>query len=163
VLVGHSAGGHLALWVASRHRLPASSRWHRPTPVPLAGVISLAGMADLVDAEELGLGEHAARALLGGSPAEVPERYAAASPAQRLPLGGRTVLVHGTADEEVPVGCSRTYARRAIAAGDDVRTVELEGIGHFELIDPRSAAWPAVLKAVAALGARAASGSPGSR
>lgn len=160
VLVGHSAGGHLALWLAARHRLPPTSPWHRTT-APLAGVVSLAGMGDLVAAEEAGLGDHAARALLGGSPAQVPERYAAASPAQRLPLGVRTVLVHGTADEAVPVGSSRTYTRLATAAGDDAHLLELEGVGHFELIDPRSAAWPAVLRAVRrARGASAARGSP---
>jgi acetyl esterase/lipase len=148
VLVGHSAGGHLALWAGSRHRLPGTSPWHRPTPVPLAGVVMLAGMADMVDADERGLGDHAARALLGGGPDEVPDRYAEASPAQRLPLGVRTALVHGTADQAVPVGCSRAYAVTAAKAGDDVLLHELQGVGHFELIDPLSAAWPTVLAAV---------------
>jgi len=148
VLVGHSAGGHLALWAGSRHRLPDSSPWHRPAPVPLAGVVMLAGMADLVDADERGLGDHAARALLGGGPDEVPDRYAEASPVQRLPLGVRTALVHGTVDPTVPVACSRAYAETAARAGDDVLLHELEGVGHFELIDPLSGAWPTVLAAV---------------
>ena len=148
VLVGHSAGGHLALWAASRHRLPESSPWHRATATPLAGVVSLAGMGDLVDAEERGLGDHATRALLGGAPAGHPDRYAVASPARWLPLGVRTVLVHGTADAIVPVGCGRTYAAKASRAGDAVELHALEGVGHFELIDPLSAAWPAVLDAV---------------
>jgi acetyl esterase/lipase len=148
VLVGHSAGGHLALWAASRHRLPETSPWHRPAPVPLAGVVMLAGMADLVDVEQRGLGDHAARALLGGSPAEVPERYAEASPARRLPSGVRTALVHGAADPTVPVECSRTYALTAAKAGDDALLHELEGVAHFELIDPLSEAWPTVLAAV---------------
>jgi acetyl esterase/lipase len=155
VLVGHSAGGHLALWAASRHRLPSSSPWHRATPVPPAGVVMLAGMADLVDAERQGLGDHAARALLGGRPADVPDRYAEASPAQRLPLGVRTALVHGAADPAVPVACSRSYALTAARAGDDVLLHELEGVGHFELIDPRSAAWPTVLAAVKRVSAAA--------
>jgi acetyl esterase/lipase len=148
VVVGHSAGGHLALWLASRHRLPESSPWHRPGATPLAGVVSLAGMGDLVDAEERGLGDHAAGALLGGAPSELPERYAVASPARWLPLGVRTVLVHGTADPTVPVASSRTYARMATDAGDDVELHELDGVGHFELIDPLSTAWPTVLAAV---------------
>ena len=158
VLVGHSAGGHLALWAAGRHRLPAASPWHRPSPVPLAGVVSLAGMADLVDAESRGLGDHAARALLGGRPDEVPDRYAAASPAQRLPLGVRTALVHGAVDPAVPVACSRTYALAAAQAGDDVLLHELQGVGHFELIDPLAAAWPTVLAAVRSLTAPGSSG-----
>ena len=151
VVVGHSAGGHLALWLASRHRLPSSSRWHRTTPAALTGVVSLAGMADLADAEDRELGDHAAAALLGGSPAEHPDRYAVASPARWLPLGVRAVLVHGAVDPAVPLECSRTYARTATSAGDDVELVELDGVGHFELIDPLSTAWPAVLTAVSRL------------
>ena len=148
VLVGHSAGGHLALWLASRHRLPASSPWHRSGPTPLAGVVSLAGMGDLVDASERGLGDHAAAALLGGEPGDHAERYAVASPARWLPLGVAAVLVHGTADPTVPVQCSRSYAAKATGAGDDVELRELDGVGHFELIDPLSSAWPTVLAAV---------------
>jgi acetyl esterase/lipase len=148
VVVGHSAGGHLALWLASRHRLPESSPWHRSTATPLAGVVSLAGMGDLVEAEERGLGDHAAAALLGGAPGEQPGRYAVTSPVRWLPLGVRSVLVHGAADPVVPVACSRTYARKATDAGDDVELVELDGVGHFELIDPLSTAWPTVLAAV---------------
>jgi hypothetical protein len=58
------------------------------------------------------------------------------------------VLVHGTADRAVPVGCSRAYAVTAAKAGDDVLLHEIHGVGHFELIDPLSAAWPTVLAAV---------------
>lgn len=151
VLVGHSAGGHLALWAAGRHRLPQSSRWHRRSPLPVAGVVSLAGVSDLVRADELRLGADATRALLGGDSRAEPQRYATANPAALLPLGAPTILVHGTDDDVVPVELSRAYARRATAAGDEVELVELEGIGHFELIDPLSGAWPRVLSAVAAL------------
>jgi acetyl esterase/lipase len=153
VVVGHSAGGHLALWLASRHRLPSSAPWHRSSPTPLAGGVALAGMGDLVDAEECGLGDHAAGALLGGSPAQHPDRYDLASPQRWLPLGVSAVLVHGAVDEAVPLGCSRTYAQKATAAGDDVALVELDGVGHFELIDPLSTAWPTVLSAVGRLAA----------
>ncbi len=86
VLVGHSAGGHLAAWSAARHRLPPDSPWHRATALPV-GVVSLAGVLDLGLSERLGLGGHAARALLGGSPDEQPDRYAAADPAGLLPTG----------------------------------------------------------------------------
>ena len=151
VLVGHSAGGQLAMWSAARHRLPASSPWHRSTPLPVAGVVSLAGVLDLVESERLGLGGHAARSLLGGSPRRVAERYAVASPAALLPTGRRTVLVHGSADTAVPVGLSRTYAEKAAVLGDDCVLRELDGVGHFELIDPVSSAWPSVLAAIASL------------
>jgi hypothetical protein len=113
--------------------------------------LSLAGVLDLVESERLGLGGHAAERLLGGSPGEQPGRYAVASPAALLPTGGRAVLVHGDRDDEVPVEVSRSYVAAAGAAGDDVRLDELAGVGHYELIDPLSAAWPDVLAAVAEL------------
>jgi acetyl esterase/lipase len=151
VLVGHSAGGHLAVWAASRHRLPPSSPWRRADPLPVRGVVSLAGVLDLRLAEERGLGDRAVRALLGGRRRVRTERLAAADPAGLLPTGVPTVLLHGTEDVAVPVEVSRAYAGAAGAAGDPVRLHELAGVGHFELIDPLSAAWPTVLDAVAGL------------
>jgi acetyl esterase/lipase len=146
--VGHSAGGHLAAWVVSRHRLAEGSRWHRPGPLA-AVVVALAGVLDLELSDRLALGGHAARALLEGTPADRPERYAEASPARLLPSGARTVLVHGASDDVVPPEVSRGYAAAARAAGDEVTVHELAGIGHFELIDPLTSAWPTVLSAVA--------------
>lgn len=154
VLVGHSAGGHLAAWAAARHRLPAGSPWRRPSPLDVGGVVSLAGVLDLVTAQRRGLGDGAVGRLLGGSPRRHPERYQATDPSALLPTGARTVLVHGTHDEAVPVAISRAYSQLASAAGDDVALHELDGVGHFELIDPLSSAWPAVLAAVAHLTSR---------
>lgn len=151
VLVGHSAGGHLASWAASRHRLPPDAAWHRSSALPVSGVVSLAGVLDLVASERMGLGSHAARKVLGGAPRRRPDRYALASPAALLPTGARTVIVHGSRDDVVPVEISQTYAEQASAAGDDVVLHELEGVGHFELIDPLSPAWPTVLAAAARL------------
>jgi acetyl esterase/lipase len=138
VLAGHSAGGQLALWAATR--------------VPTAGVLALAPVADLTAAYRLGLDGDAVAALLGGAPERVPERYAATDPARLEPPPVPTVLVHGTRDAQVPVELSRVYARRA---GDRVRLVELAGVEHFGLIDPLGAAWPTVVDALATLGARA--------
>lgn len=149
-LVGHSAGGHLALWAAARHRLPASSRWHRAAALPVRGVVSLAGVGDLALADELHLGDDATRALLGGSAAEQPQRYAEANPAALLPAGA-AILVHGTADQQVPVEVSRCYVERARTSGAPVQLRELAGTAHFELIDPLTRAWPVVLDAVAEL------------
>jgi len=147
VFVGHSAGGHLVTWLAARHVLPASSPW--ATENPLSGaVVSLAGVVDLSLAEELGLGAHATAALLGGSPAERPDRYAQADPARLLPTGVRTVLVQGLDDVVVPPAVSRSFAAAALEAGDDVVLHELEGADHYDVIDPASAAWAAVLAAV---------------
>jgi acetyl esterase/lipase len=148
VFVGHSAGGHLVTWLAARHVLPAASPW--ATARPLAGaVVSLAGVVDLELAEQLGLGEHATAALLGGSPGDRPDRYAQADPARLLPTGVRTVLVQGLDDDVVLPAVSRSFAAAATEAGDDVRLHELEGADHDAVIDPESAAWPAVLAAVA--------------
>jgi acetyl esterase/lipase len=147
VLIGHSAGGHLVTWAASRHRLPASSPWHRAEPLPV-GVVSLAGVLDLALAAALGLGGDATQALLGGGPEALPERYADADPARLLPTGVPTVLVHGTQDEEVPLEVSRSYTAAAAAADQQVTLHELSGADHMALIDPASPAWPAVLAAV---------------
>ena len=146
--VGHSAGGHLVTWLAARHVLPASSPW--ATADPLSGaVVSLAGVVDLALAEQLGLGEHATAALLGGSPEKWPDRYAQADPARLVPTGVRTLLVQGLDDTVVPPAVSRSFAAAAGEAGDNVVLHELEGADHYDVIDPTSAAWPAVLSAVA--------------
>jgi acetyl esterase/lipase len=133
-LVGHSAGGHLVLWLAAEG-------------VPAARVVALAPVGDLRDAYDRDLDGGAVRALLGGAPEEVPERYAAADPAARLtepsPLRGRIVVVHGTADRHVPVANS-DWARAV--AGVEVRL--LDGVDHFAVMDPGSAAWPEVLAAL---------------
>jgi acetyl esterase/lipase len=147
VLIGHSAGGHLAAWAAARHRLPKESPWHRSDPLGV-GVVSLAGVLDLELSERLGLGGHAAGRLLGGSPRRQRDRYALANPAALLPTGGRLIAVHGARDDTVPVEMSRRYVEGALTVGDQAELVEIADCGHFELIDPLSAAWPVVLAAV---------------
>lgn len=143
VLAGHSAGGHLALWAASRHRLPASSPWRTET-ASTYGVVSLAGVSDLAACHRLNLGNGAVDTFLG-RPKQHPDRYAVADPAVLLPVRHRVRLIHGTADDLVPSTMSAEYAERARAAGDaDVECVLLRDTGHFELIDPLSAAWPTV-------------------
>ena len=100
--IGHSAGGHLALWLAARSRLDARSPIRgAEQPLALAGAISLAGVLDLHLAYELHLSNDAVVELLGATPQEAPERYAAASPAALLPLGVPQVLIHGTAVDNV--------------------------------------------------------------
>jgi acetyl esterase/lipase len=147
VLAGHSAGGHLGLWAAARHRLPAGTRWHTPGPSPIRAVVALAAVSDLTACDAEGLGDGAASALMGGRSATCPERYARADPARLLPIGVPVTLLHGSRDDRVPAAMSRVFADRARAAGDEVAWHELAGCDHFDVIDPLSAAWPAVLDA----------------
>lgn len=141
-VVGHSAGGHLALWAASRGRLRAGSPGAAPVVTP-ALAVSVAGMGDLRAAVELGAG--AALALMGTDPEDDPAAWTAASPVERLPLGVRQVLVHGSADDIVPADHSVRYAAAAGPAGDDVVLDIIEGDDHFAVLDPTSASWQAVL------------------
>jgi acetyl esterase/lipase len=166
-LLGHSAGGHLALWAAGRPNLPAgapgaldgsprdgptlgnSAQGGRPREDPPrvrpVRVISQAGVADLTLAYRLWHGG-AARDLMGGSPEEVPERYAAGDPIRLLPLEMSALLVHGVRDPTVSIEISRGYVKAARAAGSEVELVEIDGeVGHRTHLDPRSAAWAAVI------------------
>ena len=104
VLLGHSAGGHLAMWCAARHRLPATSELFTPDPLPVRGVVSLAGISDL-RAYSAGTGycNESAVALMGGTPEEQPDRYDQASPLELLPSGVHQRILHGSLDAIVPV------------------------------------------------------------
>ena len=120
----------------------------RYAPLPLRAAVSLAGVVDLRLAWARRLSDGVVEEFMGGPPERVPERYAAGSPAELLPLGVRQVLVHGTADANVPLVVSEAYQAAARARGDDVRLVTLPGAGHFAVIDPRTAEWRAVVAAV---------------
>jgi acetyl esterase/lipase len=146
-VLGHSAGGHLALWLAAASArrvaslMPGSADLRLPS---LRAAISLAGVSDLATAWEMGLGDGVVSRLMGGSPQQYPERYAAGSPVELLPTGVPQILLHGRLDDCVPCVLSERYAEAARSCGDDLRLVTLENTGHFELIDPRSQAWAVV-------------------
>jgi acetyl esterase/lipase len=142
--LGHSAGGHLALWLASRHRIPKTSPIHNGQKHRLTCAVSLAGVCDLGTAWKQRLGNGAVARLMGGPPDGFPDRYDAASPIELLPTGTRHVLIHGTADRVVPISQSESFVERAEQSGDHPVLLRLKGVGHFELIDPESDAWPAV-------------------
>lgn len=137
VATGHSAGGQLVLWLAKRR------------VVNLTRVVPLAPVADLRRAFELHLSDTVVADLLGGPPAQVPDRYHSTSPIELVPLGIEQRLIHGLNDNVVPISLSRDYVTAARSRGDDSTLTEVPGAGHFELIDPRSAAWEVVKKAIA--------------
>jgi acetyl esterase/lipase len=152
VAVGHSAGGHLALWLAARSgQVGGLEILRAPGALRLRGVVSLAGITDLEAAAADEVCGDAIPRLLGGPPATVPDRVAAASPVRLLPLGLPQRLMCGGQDRIVPIGQARVYEAAARARGDDVTLTVVEAAGHFELVSPASVAWPAVRDAVASL------------
>lgn len=145
VTCGHSAGGHLALWLAARRRLPPTAPGAAPRVQPIAAVAQ-AAVCDLEAAWRDDAGGGAVRDLLG-SYDERPERYAVTSPAALAPLSVPQLLVHGVADDVVPLAQSREYASRDPQA----ELVVVEGADHFDVIDPRHEAWTTVATRLPAL------------
>ena len=156
VVAGHSAGGHLAFWVAGRLHVFEGSVLHDPQPkVPVRAAVSLAGVVDLRGLVELpstagssAPGKEAVRRLLGGSPDTVPERYLAGDPRSLLPLNCPQTLVQGTADEQVPPQLAELWSRRARQQGETAEVVTIAGANHFDVVDPESRAWPRVRSAI---------------
>ncbi|GGV05699.1 lipase [Streptomyces filipinensis] len=150
VLTGHSAGGHLALWAAARHVLPADAPWRTGRPTPLRGVVALAPIADFEAAEKLDVCGNASLQLLGGQDA-FAERRPYADPVLLLPTGIATTLVQGRADLVVPQAVAESYADAAAKAGEVVGLTLLEDVGHFPLIDPAADACAVVAEEIAQL------------
>ena len=136
VVMGHSAGGQLALCLAARESA-------------VKRVVSLAGVVDLQKAYEMHLSNDAVVAFMGGKPSEVPEHYAEADP-MKLTISRSTVqwLIHGAADDVVPSYFSRNYTQTKQQSGANVHYLEISTAGHYELIDPRSRAWEKVADTV---------------
>lgn len=149
VAVGHSAGGQLAVWAASRSTLPATAPGATPR-VPVTGVVSQAGVLDLVTAADTGVGGTAVADFLGGSPTQLPQRYAVADPIRQLPLAAPVLCLHSRADRAVPFAQSSAFVAAATAAGGTATLRETEG-DHHTLIDPTSPAWQIVLDALPGL------------
>jgi acetyl esterase/lipase len=135
VVMGHSAGGQLALCLAAHQQ-------------GISRVLALAGVLDLERASQLHLSNDAVVEFLGGTPKTVPEHYEEADP-MRLPIpNARQFVLHGSEDDTVPPDFSRKYAEAKKARGESVTLVEIAKAGHFDVIDPRSAAWQKVAGAV---------------
>ena len=147
ISIGHSAGAHLALWLAARPKLPETSDLYTRDPLRLTGVVSLDGPADLkatIPLQRPVCGQPVITDLIGGSPEERPERYRAGSPIEVLPLGvpqafftGRMFAAH-----------SAPYEAAAKRAGDVVQIVAHPNMDHFAFVDPNSDLWPDVMSSV---------------
>ena len=139
VVMGHSAGGELALILGAHH---ASE---------VRGAISLAGVVDLRRGHELKLSDDAVAEFLGGPPERVGDHYREASPIEVAMPKLRQRLLHGEHDSVVPIELAERYLERKKASGEDVSLTVVPAAGHFELIDPRSSAWTTVESAVTTL------------
>jgi acetyl esterase/lipase len=132
IAVGHAGGGQLALWLAAQR------------VIDLRGVVGLAAISDLRRAWSLQLDGGVVRQLLGGTPDQVPQRYAAASPIELLPISVPQRLLHGTADKVIPFDMSQRFVK----ASGNSKLIPLDGAGHFDLTDPGSHVWAAVQRAI---------------
>ncbi|WP_432521925.1 alpha/beta hydrolase [Kineococcus sp. SYSU DK006] len=151
VLLGHSAGGQLVVRLAAdlAAGLAADLAASPAAPVRPALTVSLAGCLDLESIHDRHLSEGAVALALGGSPAQLPQVYAASSPLRRLPLGSPLAVVCCRGDDPDLLDASRRYAAAARAAGDDVAVLEEDG-DHFSVVDPRTRVWQRTLDLVAA-------------
>ena len=151
VAVGHSAGGQLAVWAAGRPGLPAGAVGSAPK-VRLTAAVSQAGVLDLLTAAATGVGGTAVPDLLGGAPADVPDRYRIADPIERVPLPVPVLCVHARGDETVPYAQSTAYVAAATGAGAAAALHEVAG-DHFTVVDTAAPAWAVVRDALPGLAA----------
>ena len=152
VTAGHSAGGHLAFWIAGRQHLEPGSALYEPRPqIALRGAVALAGAVDLRLTIELageGLFAHdrdEVHGLMGGTPGEYPERYRNGNPGDLLPLEAAQILIQGTSDDQIPAALPERWASLSQSRGSHASVYLLPGANHFDVVDPESKAWPQVL------------------
>ena len=155
VAIGHSAGGHLAFWLAGRPHIPVSSvLGHLRTMAPLRAVIGLAGAVDLrltMDLSDCLAAAHVKQEVLryiGASPQDAPERYRAGDPGELVPLNIPQYLLQGTDDDQIPPLLPARWADRARCMDDPVTVSMIEGADHLDVVDPLSKAWPAVVATI---------------
>lgn len=154
VVSGHSAGGHLAFWIAGRHHVPEGSPIALPKPglavhgaVSLAGAVDLRLVCDLAGVFEFSNGKRMVRDFMGGLPADVPDRFRAGDPGMLLPLGTPQWLVQGSEDNQIAPQLPERWAGNARAQHETVSVTILPNGDHFDVVDPESRHWPTVLAA----------------
>lgn len=151
VAAGHSAGGNFALWLAGRSRIAKDSPLHVNSPLAIGGVLALAPAGDLIEMHEKSGCGGVVDALMGGSPASVPDRYRAASPGQLAPTGVPQALVIAAHDRAF-AEFGRSYYRLAKSQGEPkITIVDAPAAGHFDVIAPPTSTWAIVSKALGEL------------
>ena len=147
IAIGHSAGGHLALWLAGRGRIASGSPVYRANPLPVAGVVALAPIADIADALEREMCAPALQQVLGSGLSTAAANLKDCSPAEMLPLDVRQIHIVGSEDDLIRENLQR-YVDSALEAGDDVELLLLEDAGHFELVAIETPEWQTVAAAI---------------
>lgn len=154
VVVGHSAGGHLAMWAGMRQRLSPDSPIYVANPLPVRGIINLAGTIDMrenIAHMETACKDTVVTTFLGGTPTSVPGRYREVSATTMVPLGVQQILIWGEHENFVPLSLAKRHVDAATKAGDRARLIIVPAAGHFEPASPQSSAWPTVLQAIRSL------------
>ena len=151
IVIGHSSGGHLALWLAARRQLPQESSLFSANPISIQGVLALAPATDLQHRHRVGVCDGVVDKLMGGSPEAVPDHYRQGSPSEMLPLGVKQVILIGDHDTQSRIAASNMYFERAKQAGDSIKIIRAEESAHFEVIAPHSSTWKLVRDAALSL------------
>lgn len=147
ISVGHSAGGHLALWLAGRRKIPAASPLYAADSLPIAGVVALAPIADARFAVEKALSSEALLLVMGGGPEHAPANYDAGSPSSLLPLGKPQAHIVGTEDVAI-MNNVKHYLAAARSAGDKPQLIEAPQVGHFEIVSSEAPAFRITREAI---------------
>ena len=150
VAVGHSAGGHLALWSAARSNLKTDSELYTENPLKLQSVVALAPVCDLERAVAWDICTEASDVLVGGHPREFCENYNQGSPSNLLPLGIKHITVNGAMDDIVPLEYVTGFVETASKLGDETKLIGVPDVGHFEIVSPSHPAGQLVLDTILA-------------
>ena len=148
VAAGHSAGGHLALWLAGRHRVAPASPIYAPDPIAIHHVVALAPVCDLERAVAWDICVDASDSIVGGHPREVWANYYQGSPSALLPLGVPGTIVNGTLDDIVPIDYVRPFVDMSIKLGDSASLIAVPDVGHFEIVMPTHSAGQLVIDTI---------------
>lgn len=152
VIVGHSAGGHLALWAAARRRLSQASEIYSEDPLPINGVVDLAGTPDMrafFPLQRSNCGDRpVVEEMLGGTPTEQPQRYSQVSAINLLPLGVPQAVVWGGQDQFAPISLGKSYVSKARQKKERVAFLIFKNLGHFEIATPSKPSWRPIEKQI---------------